>query len=57
MQNTKPADSILDIAINLEKTRQGIEYGEISVMLKIHQGKVVTVTYSRTEQARQNITQ
>jgi hypothetical protein len=43
-----------DIVVQLLTNAAGLQYGSVSVTLKFHDGRVVSITYTRTEQTRIN---
>jgi len=53
MKNSNLA--LLSIAKTLEENISRIQYGEASVSLKVHAGRIVSVTYSLTETKRKAI--
>jgi len=50
MKNSNPA--LFSIAETLEENISRIQYGEASVSLKVHSGRIVSVTYSLTEKRK-----
>jgi hypothetical protein len=55
MENKNPA--FLTVIRNLEENLTRIQYGEASVSLKIHAGRVVSVKHSLTENTRMAISE
>lgn len=55
MKNINPA--IFSIIQSLEESLSRIQYGETAVTLKVHAGRIVSVTYSVTENNRKPITE
>ncbi len=44
------------VADHLAELKDGVQYGEISATLRIHNNQIVSITYSRMEQNRREIT-
>jgi hypothetical protein len=44
------------IAAQLMTTAEGVRYGSVSVTAKLHDGRVVEVSYTKIEQNREKVT-
>jgi hypothetical protein len=47
-------DKAEDIVVQLLTNATGLQYGSVSVTLKLHNGQVVSITYTKTELTREN---
>jgi len=45
-------DKTLELVTKLMKNAEGLRYGTVSMSVKLHDGRVVEVSYTKTEQTR-----
>jgi len=51
--NPQVAEIAADVAARLVQNTQGVAYGSAEVTLKIHDGRILSVTYSQTRSVRE----